>query len=891
MAWWNRLINLARTKRLTSDIDRELAFHIEERVDELMATGMTEAEARREAARRFGDPLRHRERMRDADVAPWLDSIASDVRHAMRGLRTSPGFSLVAILSLALGIGANTSIFSLMDAVMLRSLPVERPHELVRVTRGDGGAVVTNPIWEELRDRQDFFSGLFAYGHAHFNLARGGEARRASGTWVSGDYFTTLGVRPVLGRLLRAEDDVRGCPAVAVLGHAFWQAEYGGDAGIIGRSIPLNTVEYTVIGVANAGFTGVTVGHDVQVFAPLCAMEHEQRGALDERAYWYLQLLGRPAGGMVLEQVQDRLAALSSGIYAATVPQEYGVEGQQNYRNGTLTAEAAPKGNSYVRSEYSGALVALMVAVAFVLLIACVNIANLLLARSAARQREMAIRLAIGAGRARLLRQLVTESLLLAGLGAALGVVFMRWSSRLLVALLSSSSDPVYLELTINSRVLGFTVLVAIVTGLMFGLAPALFSARLAPQAALKATSRGLVEGHSRYNAGKFLVTAQVALSLILLVGAGLLMGTFRKLATVDAGFEADGVLIVAVDLPAASVPAERRAATYRELLDRFRSMPGTQSASLSNLTPIGGGTWNNLVAVEGYTSSSRDDLLVYFNEVSDGYFATLRTRLIEGRDFAGSDTRESERVALINATMAHRFFGRANPIGREFRIHSIGDSFEPPATIVGVVDDAKYESLRESPLPTAYINFAQNPAPYSRVHYQLRSAGRPEMLIQGVKDVVEEVNRGISLEFGTLDAQVASSLARERMLALLSMFFGGLALLLAVIGLYGTLSYSVARRRKEIGVRLALGAAPARVLRMVLGEAGVMVGVGLATGLVAAVASTRLLSSFLFGLRASDPGTIGLSVATLALAALVASAFPGWRAARTDAMIPLREE
>ena len=891
MAWWNRLVNLSRSERLAKDIDRELSFHIEERVDELVSSGMAESEARREATRRFGEPLRQRERTRDADVLAWLDTVLADVRYALRSLRGSPAFSVVAILSLALGIGANTAIFSLIDAVLLKPLPVHRPEELVRVTRGGGSKTFTNPVWERLRDSQDALSGIFAYSEARFNLAQGGEARTVPGNWVTGEYFATLGVRPALGRLLTSGDDERGCAAVAVLSHTHWRREYGADSAVIGRSVPLNGHAFTVVGVVAPRFTGVTVGESVHVFAPLCAREIGEKGVLDQTGHWYLQVLGRPAGGTTLTQAQARLAALAPGIFAATLPPDWGVEEQHSYLSNTLSAELAPNGNSSLRNQYRDPLLALMLVVGVVLLIACVNVANLLLARGSARGRELAIRLAIGAGRARLLRQLLTESLLLALLGAAVGVVFAQWSSRLLVGLLSVGPGSVWLDLSINTRVLGFTILIATVTGVLFGLAPAWTSTRMPPHSAMKGAGSGTAEGHASFRLGRALVAAQVALSFVLLVAAGLLLGSFQRLATLDAGFDRAGVLLVDVSLPDASASPDRRPALYRELLERLRALPGTRFASASNVTPIGGHTHNTFIAVDGYTPVSRDDALVYLNEVSDGYFSTLRSAIIAGRDFDDQDSPGAQRVVLINQTMARRYFGGANPIGKEFRVQFMGDEFEPPMRVIGVVEDAKYESLRESTVPTAYMFIGQNSRPAPTATYQLLSVTAPEGLIPSVKEAMAQADPNISFELRTFDSLVASSLTRERMLALLSAFFGGLALLLVVIGLYGMLSYSVARRRKEIGVRLALGAPPLRVLRMVLGEAGIMILAGLVIGTSAAVAGTRLISAFLFGLSPTDAKTLVFSGALLTLVSLAASAVPAWRAANTDALIPLRED
>jgi predicted permease len=413
----------------------------------------------------------------------------------------------------------------------------------------------------------------------------------------------------------------------------------------------------------------------------------------------------------------------------------------------------------------------------------------------------------------------------------------------------------------------------------------------LAPDSALKVAGRGTAEGHSRFNAGKALVMAQVALSLVLLIGAGLLLGSFQRLATLDAGFEREGVLLVGVNIPESAVPPEQRFVIQRELLERLRALTGVRFASASATTPIGGMTWNNLVAVDGYTPSSREDALVYFNEVSDGYFAALRTRVLAGRDFDERDAPAGQHVALINQTMARRYFGEANPIGREFRVHGAADELGAPTRIIGVVQDAKYETLREATLPTAYLFMNSNAEPGPRLTYELLATGPLSTVVQNVKDVISGVDTRISFEFSTLEEQVASSLARERMLALLSTYFGGLALLLAVIGLYGTLSYSVARRRKEIGVRLSVGAAPMRILRMVLAEATTIVMIGLVVGVIAAIALVRLISSFLFGLSPTDPATIAFAAGLLTVVALAASALPAWRAANTDALIPLRED
>jgi predicted permease len=894
MSWHRRLLNLVRSERLSRDLDREMAFHMAERADELRATGMSEADAMREARRRFGNYGHQKERTRDADVLTWLESVAADLRYAGRALRASPGFALVAILSLGLGIGANTAIFSVADAVLLRSLPVSHPEELVALTLGANPRhYFTNPLWEAIRDRQDAFAGVFASSARSFNLASGGEARRVDGAWVSGDFFTTLGVRPAAGRLLVRADDYRGCPAVAVVSHGFWQREYGGSPNAIGSTISLDGHPFEVVGVADPRFSGVDLGRSMQVYAPLCAEAAvlAERSGLDQRSYWFLRVTGRLKEGETPAEARARLASIAPGVFAATLPPDWGAEGQRDYLRNPLGFDPAPKGFSEMREEYRAPLRALMIVVGLVLLIACANVANLLLARAAVRQREVAVRLAVGAGRGRLVRQLLTESLLLSLLGAVVGLALARWGGGLLVTMLSSATNTVWLDLQLDGRVLAFTIAVATASAILFGVAPAWRSARVDPQTAMKASGPGSVGGgRSRMLVVKSLVVGQVALALALVMTAGLLLGSFRRLVTLDPGFRRDGLLLVSADLQNARYPDERLHQVKRELLDRLRATPGVRSASASIITPVSGRAWNTFVVADGGARGPNGEGMAWFNEVSDGYFQTLGTALVAGRDFDRRDGPGSPRVAVVNETMARRFFGGANAIGKTFR-SSFGDRPGPLVEVVGVVRDAKYNSLREEPEPIAYVPLGQNERQMPGVIIELRADGAPTTLVPAIKTAVAGMNPAIALDFTTLSDQVAASLRTERMLASLSGFFGVLALLLAIIGLYGTLSYSVARRRGEIGIRIALGAARARVLRMVLGEAGRMVAAGLLLGAAASLATTRLVASFLFGVTPSDPATLTLSALTLALVGAAAGALPAWRAARVDPMIALREE
>jgi predicted permease len=540
---------------------------------------------------------------------------------------------------------------------------------------------------------------------------------------------------------------------------------------------------------------------------------------------------------------------------------------------------------------YSKALYVLMSIAGIVLLIACANVANLLLARATARQREMAVRLALGAGRRRLARQLITESLLLSGAGAVVGVAFAAWGSRLLVGMLARTHQVVSLDLSIDPRILAFTIAVALVTGLLFGLAPIWRAGRVDPHSAMRAHGRGTIEGHSRLSVGKALVVGQIALSLVLVAAAGLLLGSWRKLVNVDTGFQRDHILLVNVDMRPARVPAARRGSTYNELVDRLRALPGVRAASSAQVTPVGPGTWNDVIHVEGFTPGSIEDAVAWTNAVSDRYFATMGIPLVAGRDFNAHDRPGTPRVALVSRMTAKKFFKDEMPIGRTFRLEEGPAGLGQPITIIGVVGDTKYQSLREKTAPVVYFASRQDTTLGPYTNFEIRTDGSPNALIPSIKRAFAEINPRISLDFIPLEQQLAESLTMTRTVATLSGFFGGLALLLAVIGLYGIMAYSVARRRNEIGVRIALGAARSRVVRMVLGEVGRMVIVGVLLGVALALIATRLISSFLYGLTATDARTLVGSGGLLLLVALLAAAKPAWRAAGLDPVAALRED
>ena len=658
MAWHHRILNIFRSNRISREIRREIDFHIAERVDSLVAGGMSAADARLVARRQFGNVGAQHEQTRRMDIAEWVQSVVGDVRYAIRAMLHSPVFTVVTIASLGLGIGANTTIFTLLDAIVLRPLAVDRPSELAYIAIDSLGAPesatgasvwFTNPLWEQVRDRQTAFSAIGAFGKTSWDLAEGGEARRVAGAYVGGDFFRTFEGTPAAGRLIAKTDDYRGCQGMAVLGYRFWEREYGSAPNVVGQTIRLNGRAVDIAGISESSFRGPDVGWEADVYLPLCALPLMREGSrdLDARSNWWLRVIGRHAPRVDVRQARVRMAAIARATFEETIPQHWRIEDQQSYVKQTLLVGSAERGFSGVRADYSKALVALMAGVVLILLIACANVANLLLSRAEARHRELAIRLAIGAGHGRILRQLMTESLVLAVAGALVGLFVARAGSSALVAMLPTGdlSNTVSLDLALNWRLLAFTALVAAVTVALCGLYPAWRATRVSAQSAMKAQARGVVEGHTRFRLGKSLVVAQVALSLVLVVSAGFLVRTLSNLSRLDPGFTADGVLLAAIDLRRAEIPAEAVSGVQRQILARLRLTPRVVGASSSELTPLGGSYWNEQIVVDGFTTTSIRHVL--FNEVSDGFFTTLGTRLLAGRDFVATDVPGSEKSQL----------------------------------------------------------------------------------------------------------------------------------------------------------------------------------------------------------------------------------------------------
>jgi putative ABC transport system permease protein len=829
-----------------------------------------------------------------------LSSFGRDLRFAVRQLRQTPIVSAVALLSLALGIGANVAIFSLVNALLLKALPVHEPDRLALLgfesPRG-ANTSFTNPQWEYLRDQQDIFTGLTVTGGTRFNLNAGGESRPVAGMFVNGSYFDALGVTPVVGRTFSKDDDRRGGGPdgpVAVLSYGFWQREFGGDAAAVGRSIALDGHQFTVIGVTPREFFGVQVGREFDVAVPL-GTEPIIRGAessLDRRSNWWLTIIARLAPGQSLEQAQSRLRAFQPQLREATMPQDWRPQDQATYIQEPFVVTAAATGISGLRTRYSQPLYVLLGIVGLVLTIACANMANLLLAQSVARRRELAVRLSLGAGRWQLIRQLLVESVMLSMLGAGAGLVIAAWGSRALVSMLSTRTNLVALDLSMDWRVFGFTAAIGLITGLLFGVVPALRGTSVTPADALRDHSRGVVSGGGRFNLGHALVALQVALSFVLVFGSTLFVRTLVGLTSQDAGFQANRVLIAALDLRRTGVEDEPgRLRLFEQVQEAAGAVPGIQVASASFLTPVSGSTWNQRITVPGYDAPEQDRV-AYFNAVTEGYFKALSTPLLVGRDLSKQDTAQAPTVAVVNETFAKKFFAGQSPIGRTYSIEQFGAARKTRhVEIVGLVADTKYRSLREPAPPTMYVPIAQTDRVGSALRLVMQTAGAPMAARAAVVAAIGAVNPEVVVDLRTMDEELGASVTQERLIASLSAFFGGLALLLAALGLYGVMSYSVRRRQNEIGIRMALGAEPGNVIRMVLLNVAVITALGIALGAAGAFGSGRFINSLLFNLAASDITMIAVTAATLATAAAVAGYLPARRAARIDPMTALRQD
>ena len=904
-------LNLSAARE--EEIVEELSQHLNDRYDELLIAGTGEEQACRILMQDLTDGrliagLKATTNAAQQSVPvgaeggeKFFAGIWNDLHYGARLLFRSPGFATVAILSLALGIGANTTIFQLLDTVRLRTLPVKKPEQLARVAivnsphccRGDfysSNSDLTGGLWKGVDDQQQGFSAIAAWATNRFNIGEGGEAHYANALLVSGDFFHVLEIQPIVGRLISPADDYRGCGVQSVvLSYSFWQREFGGRPNVVGSKLTLSGHPFQVIGVAPASFYGLEVGQNFDAALPLCSepvfsTNLSRPSLMDSPDAWWLGAIGRLKQGWTLERASAQLDAISPGLFAATLPGNYNTIAKKDYLSFHLGALPAATGVSSLRKDYESPLWILLALSGLVLLIACANLANLMLARASARQREMAIRLTLGASRSRLIRQLLAEGLLLAALGTLAGVGLAQILSRTLVAFLSSQQNPIFVELTPDWRVLGFAASLAILTCILCGLAPAIQASHTEPGVAMKANARGTTVGRGHFLLRRAFVVSQVALSLVLLTAALLFVRSFQKILTVNAGFQQDRILVADFEFSPLKLPAETQMVFKQELLSQVQAIPRVSSAAEVQMVPMSQSGWDGNIDIPG--GAERQD--VTLNRVSPGYFQTMETPMLAGRDFNQTDTPASPRKAIVNQTFAHKYYGGADPVGKVFH-----DSDTPYKTyqVVGIVKDSKFYDLREDPVPTVYVSFTQTNGPEQRSTLMIRSDESLSSLIPSINHAANQINPSIVISYTVFKTQIREGLLRDRLMATLSGFYGVLATVLAVIGLYGVISYVVIQRKNEIGVRMALGANRSDILRMVLRDAAILLAIGLATGTGMTIATGNAAASMLYGLKPRDPITLAAAIGGIVVVGLAASFVPAQRAANIHPVAALREE
>jgi putative ABC transport system permease protein len=899
---------------LEEAVVEELAQDLTERYGDLVREGVEETEALQRLRRELREPgflggLRPRLEARREPVMPGVEKqegllagVQRDVRLGVRLLRANPAFALVAILSLALGIGANTAIFELLDAVLLRTLPVAAPEQLAEVQLihagriGDSVArqnILSSAQWREIEKQQQGFSEIAAWSTESFNLGSGGEARHAKGLWVSGDFFQVLQMNPELGRLFAKSDDHKGCGVQGVvLSDAFWHREFGGGLDVLGRTLSLDGLPFQIIGVTPASFSGLEVGFTFDVALPLCSEPVLQGDApwTNDATTWWLAAIGRLKPGWSVERATAQLNGVAPGIFAATLPASYEATARDKYLKFSFRVLPAGTGVSESKANFVAPLFVLLGISGLVLLIACANLANLMLARASAREREMALRVTLGASRGRLLRQMLVESLLLAMIGAASGTALAQVLGRGLVSFIGNEDNQLFLPLSLDWRVLFFTMGLAVFTCLLFGVAPAVQAARCDPGTVMKGGGRGVTSGRQGLMLRRGLIVSQVALSLVLLVAASLLVRTFRNLVSVNAGLQQDGVLVADFDFSPLKIPVAARPQYKRDLLANVRTIPGVKFAAEAVNVPLSGNGWDGFINIPELGISRK---LVDFNAVSDQFFQTLEIPLLAGRDFQQSDTVGSPAVAIVNEKFVREVLGGAYPIGWAFRTRQPAGQPDKIYQIVGLVRDTKYRDVREEFQPIIFLAGSQGaaPAPDPDSTLLIRSGENVSSLISSVKEMAQRTNPEMVLNFSVLRTSVLRGLSRERLMATLSGFYGALAAVLAMVGLYGIVSYMVIRRRNEIGIRMAMGADKASILRMILREAMALLGAGLTIGVVLVLGAGGLTQAMLYGIKANDAVSLALAVGALAVAAVIASLIPAARATGVQPVEVLREE
>lgn len=874
MSWWRR-------RDRERDLEREIRAHLDLEAEEQRARGASPDAATHAARRNFGAPARVMEEVRAAWGFAWLHDLRQDLRYGLRAMLRSPAFTAAGVLTLALGMGANTAIFSLIDTVLLRSLPVQDPASLYFVenagARGGGGSP-PYPCFERFRAQAKSLAGISAYAWGDFGIRIDGPIEQVDGARVSGNYDGLLGLTPFAGRLLTVADEQLN-PPVAVITYAFWQRRFGGDPSAIGRTFTLDERRFTIVGITPRDFHGLMPGHSDDITIPLTISGPK---LLADTGSWWFDSIARLKPGVTAEKARAEIDPIFQAYMSQYAPS---AEARHDYF-AAMQLTPAGRGMDGLRKRFSRPLWALMAVVGVVLLIACANITNLLLARAAARRREFAIRVAIGAGRARLFRQLLVETGLLFATGALAGMGFAWWGTRAIVAFFSRGAHPILLDAHWDWPVFGFTAGLSLLATLIFGAAPLLPVVRADPHRAMSGGGRSTV-ARGRGEWGRLLVAFQVALSLILLVGAGLFLRTLYNLYGVDAGFRADQVALLSLHLPDPTYRApQTRDALWDRLLEEVRGMPGVRSASLSKTTPLDGRRFGVRLEAPGFQPQSDEDANIGMNLVSEGYFATLGTRLLRGRDFTAGDRAGAPAVALLNESAARHFLGARDPVGALVTLYG------RPCRIIGLVQNARNADLRLAAGRMIYVPSRQHPELASWMMLSIRTAREPQSLLAAVQSSIRGLGPDIQMvHAGTLAGQVDDSLLEERLISSLAAAFGALALLLSAVGLYGVLAYSVARRTSEIGIRMALGAAAGQVARGIVRQTLWLVALGLAIGVPAALALAGLVKNLLFGVTPTDSATLAGSAALLAVVALAAGYLPARRASRIDPLAALRHE
>ena len=901
MQWASRAAHffrrLVHRRRAENDLEEEVQAYFDTMVERRMALGLTREEAKRATRLEYGGAGRVREQVREAQAGAWIEAVFLDARYACRALRKNPGFAAAATLSLGLGLGANIAIFTLVNTVMLQSLAVKDPQGLFFIDNSGGKSGGSSgppyPCYEILRDHNHYFAGMAAFNEDRFRVTIDGVEEKMTGQYASGSYFDLLGVRAVAGRLLAPADDSvvgRGGPdgAMAVISYRLWQRRFGRSPAVLGKEIKVGTTWVRIAGVTPPGFDGLTPGLPVDVTIPMMLTNNNLRA---KRGWWF-SVVGRLKDGAAVEPARAELDAQFKAYMDET-----GGRGNR-YFSGIALVPAA-KGLNGLRRKFSKPLGIVMAIAGLVLLIGCANAANLLLARASARRNEMALRLAIGASRGRLVRQLFTEGLLLTGLAAMVGVFLAKWGASALVTLLAGVSGRIILEPHFDGRVMAFTAAVGVLTSLLFSIAPALHASR-ADAAKPGADKRAADAGAFPLRAGSALVVIQITLSVVLLCGAALFLRSLRNLTSLDAGFQREGVVTVQAEsiLPqSAPKPGKetedelaRMGRAWEEVLAPVRELAAARVVSASTLSPLSGKDRGVLLKVSGEEPRPGLDEGIHVNQATAGYFDVFGIGLLAGRVFTPADAANSRRVAVLNEAAVQRFFPNANPVGR--RVNFPGQRITEEYEIVGVVRDTRYETLRKSAEPMVYVPLQQAFDRLGRVTIAIRARGDAAGILAVLRDRVRKtVPGGFTSGAARLEQQVDESLVEERLLSILANLFGGLALLLAAIGIYGIVSFTVVRRMREIGIRMAIGARRTAVVWLVMRQTLALGGAGLALGIPLVLAAKSYIESELFGIQGSDPGAIGAAMALLLTVALGAGSWPAWRASRLDPMISLRHE